>query len=155
MSVDRLNHYDQTRTGTPGSNGRAQRWPDLITHLALALYRHARELRRDSVPVPPEIEDLAASLMQFVGSPQETTSVADYLRRFHHASVTGRLLVTKAEAAERLSVSVRTVERLVTSGQLRLVHVEGAARLRISDLEGYVQSLAEGGQTRFSSRHTQ
>jgi excisionase family DNA binding protein len=54
-----------------------------------------------------------------------------------------RLLVTKAEAAERLGISVRTIERLVATGQLPIVHVERAARLRVSDLKAYVQDLTE------------
>jgi excisionase family DNA binding protein len=57
--------------------------------------------------------------------------------------VADRLLVTKGEAAERLSVSVRTIERLVAAGRLPLVHVERAARFRVSDLETYVHDLAE------------
>ncbi|WP_158550664.1 helix-turn-helix domain-containing protein [Geodermatophilus sp. TF02-6] len=54
-----------------------------------------------------------------------------------------RLLVTKGEAAQRLSVSVRTIERLVAAGRLPLVHVERAARFRVSDLETYVHELSE------------
>jgi len=49
--------------------------------------------------------------------------------------------VTKAEAADQLGVSVRTVERLIAAGRLPLVHVEGAARLRVADLEAYVDAL--------------
>ena len=58
-----------------------------------------------------------------------------------------RLLVTKAEAAERLGVSVRTIERLVATGRLPQVHVERLARFRVSDLEAYVNSLAENRPT--------
>ena len=60
--------------------------------------------------------------------------------------VTERLLVTKAEAAELLGVSVRTVERLIAHGQLPLLHIERASRLRLADVEAYVNSLA-GEQT--------
>jgi len=56
-------------------------------------------------------------------------------------AVARRLLVTKAEAAEYLSVSVRTVERLVAAGQLPLLHIERASRLRLVDVEAYVDSL--------------
>ena len=62
------------------------------------------------------------------GTPQEVPAVR-------------RLLITKAEAAEQLGVSVRTVERLIAAGRLPLVHVEGAARLRVADVEAYVDSL--------------
>jgi excisionase family DNA binding protein len=52
-----------------------------------------------------------------------------------------RLLITKSDAAEVLGISLRTIERLISSGRLPLVHVEGAARVRVTDLEAYVQSL--------------
>ena len=53
------------------------------------------------------------------------------------------LLITKGEAAERLGVSIRTVERLVATGRLRQVRIERLARFRVSDLEAYVDGLAE------------
>ena len=55
--------------------------------------------------------------------------------------MSGRLLITKSEAAEQLGVSVRTIERLISAGLLPLVHVEGAARVRVDDLGAYVQGL--------------
>jgi excisionase family DNA binding protein len=56
----------------------------------------------------------------------------------------GRILVSKAEAAELLGVSVRTVERLIAAGQLPLLHIERASRLRVTDIEAYVNSLVAG-----------
>jgi len=67
--------------------------------------------------------------------------------------VAGQLLVSKAEAAERLCVSVRTIERLVAAGQLRMVHVERAARLRVADLDAYVHNLAEDRAPQSDSGH--
>jgi excisionase family DNA binding protein len=52
-----------------------------------------------------------------------------------------RLLITKSDAAKLLGVSLRTIERLISAGRLPLVHVEGAARVRVTDLEAYVQGL--------------
>ena len=63
------------------------------------------------------------------------------LAAFDPATVSGRLLLTKSEAAEQLGVSVRTLERLISAGRLPLVHVEGAARVRVADLGAYVQGL--------------
>ena len=54
-----------------------------------------------------------------------------------------RLLITKGEVAERLSVSVRTIERLVSTGRLPQVYVEHSARFRVKDLEAYVNGLTE------------
>jgi len=56
-----------------------------------------------------------------------------------------RLLITKGDAAELLGVSLRTLERLISAGRLPLVHVEGAARVRVTDLEAYVQDLEVDG----------
>jgi excisionase family DNA binding protein len=63
------------------------------------------------------------------------------------STVSGRLLLTKSEAAEQLGVSLGTIERLISAGRLPLVHVEGAARVRVADLGAYVQSLDAGSIT--------
>jgi excisionase family DNA binding protein len=70
---------------------------------------------------------------------------------FDPSIVSGRLLITKSEAAEQLGVSVRTIERLISAGRLPLVHVEGAARVRVADLGAYVQSLDADSRTTQSS----
>jgi len=150
---DGLNHDDQPPTHQAGSTGGTRRHPDVITHLALALSRYVRELRHACIPVPAEIEELTAFLTGRVRSRQEATALDDYLRAAHHAGVAGQLLVSKAEAAERLCVSVRTIERLVAAGQLRMVHVERAARLRVADLEAYVHNLAEDRAPQSDSGH--
>ena len=54
-----------------------------------------------------------------------------------------RRLVTKGEAAEWLSVSIRTIERLVATGRSPQVHVERAVRFRVRDLQAYVDGLSE------------
>jgi excisionase family DNA binding protein len=66
---------------------------------------------------------------------------------FDPSAMSGRLLITKSEAAEQLGVSVRTIERLISAGRLPLVHVEGAARVRVADLGAYVQSLDADSKT--------
>jgi excisionase family DNA binding protein len=147
MNHDGMRGEPQPTHG-PGSNDGAQRRADVIAHLALALSRHVQELRRDFLPVPTEIEELAAILVRFVRSRLETTAVDGYIEAAHHPGVAERLLLTRREAAERLGVSERTIDRLVASGRLPLVHVERAARLRVTDLEAYVQGLAEGSAPR-------
>jgi len=126
----------------PGRGGAAQP-PELVRHLAVALSRHVRDLRQAGAFIPPEVEELATFLAQAVRSRPQATPVADVTEAEHAPPVVERLLVTKGEAAERLGVSVRTVERLVAAGRLTLVHVERAARFRVSDLKVYVHELAE------------
>ena len=111
----------------------------VLTHLALAITRYVRQLRKDEIPVPPMIDELAAFLTQYVRTRQAVTSVNSDFATSQERVV--RLLITKAEAADQLGVSVRTVERLISAGRLPLVHVEGAARLRVADLEAYVDAL--------------
>lgn len=111
------------------------------THLALAITRYARQLRNDGLPVPPMLDELAAFLTMYVRTRHAATGVDGEYGAPEDVPVMPRLLITKAEAAERLAVSVRTVERLITGGRLPLVHVEGAARLRVADLEAYVDAL--------------
>ena len=113
----------------------------VLTHLALAITRYTRQLRNDRLPVPPTLDELAAFLTMYVRTRHAATGVDGEYGAPEDVPMMPRLLITKAEAAERLAVSVRTVERLITAGRLPLVHVEGAARLRVADLEAYVDAL--------------
>ena len=113
----------------------------VLTHLALAITRYIRQLRKNELPVPSMVDELAACLTLYVRTRQAATGVNGDYGTPHDVPVVRRLLITKAEAAEQLGVSVRTVERLIAAGRLPLVHVEGAARLRVADLEAYVDAL--------------
>jgi excisionase family DNA binding protein len=50
-------------------------------------------------------------------------------------------MITKAAAAEALSVSPRTVDRLITDGRLAAVKVGTATRVRVGDLERFAGAL--------------
>ncbi|HET6757990.1 MAG TPA: helix-turn-helix domain-containing protein [Propionibacteriaceae bacterium] len=114
----------------------------VFTHLARAIARYARQSRKDGLPVPSIMDELAAFLTLYVRTRHIAAGVdGDHRSPQCDSVVQRRLLITKAEAAEQLGISVRTVERLIAGGRLRLVHVEGAARLRVADLEAYVDSL--------------
>ncbi len=140
MSNNVIDHSHRPIGHSIRSNGNG-RQPDIVAHLATALARHVRELRLGGAPVPTEIEELAAIFVQHVRSRLDQTIVDKSLWPTHAAAVAERLLVTKQEAAERLGVSERTIDRLVAAGRLPLVHVERAARLRVSDLESFVNEL--------------
>ncbi len=117
--------------------------PELVRHLAVALSLHVRNLRQTGAAVPAEVDELAGFLTRCVRARPKATPVDGGSDAAHARRVADRLLVTKVEAAERLSVSVRTIERLVAAGRLPLVHVERAARFRVRDLEAYVNDLSE------------
>jgi excisionase family DNA binding protein len=57
--------------------------------------------------------------------------------------VTGELLVTLDEAAGRLSLCRRSVQGLVSDGELASVKVGRSRRIAVVDLEAYVDRLRE------------
>jgi excisionase family DNA binding protein len=114
---------------------------EALTHLTLAITRYVRQLRKEGLPVPSMVEELAVFLTMYVRTRQAATGVHRDYGTLQDVPVVRRLLITKADAAEQLGISVRTVHRLIAAGKLPLVHVEGAARLRVADLEAYVDSL--------------
>jgi excisionase family DNA binding protein len=127
------------------NNGGGQPPAELIAHLVVALSRYLRQLRTDGVRVPAQVE----ALMTFLTDPSRAlhdVPVHESGRPTSQAAaIPKRLLVTKSDAAAMLGVSLRTIERLISAGRLPLVHVEGAARVRVTDLEAYVQGLQTDG----------
>ena len=114
---------------------------ELIAHLVRALSRYVRQLRAEGGRVPAQIEDLIAFLADRVRARHDVLMLDPWRAAFDPSTMPRRLLITKSEAAEQLGVSLRTLERLISSGRLPLVHLEGAARVRVSDLEAFVQDL--------------
>jgi excisionase family DNA binding protein len=120
------------------------RWiPALLRHLLVAVSTHAHRLQQDGRVLPGQVEDLLIFLRLGVRICQDMPHSAEGAEVGHYAPVPERLLITKAEAAERLGVSLRTVDRLAAAGHLPLVHVERLARFRVKDLEAYVNGLAD------------
>lgn len=135
-AVVAMHHNRRRVVTTPEESSSA-----VLTHLALAITRYVRHLRRDGLPVPSVIDELAVFMTMYVRTRQPATGVNGDYGTPQDVPVVRRLLITKAEAAEQLGISVRTLHRLIAAGRLPLVHVEGAARLRVADLEAYVDSL--------------
>ena len=106
----------------------------MIRHVTLALSAHVRRMHHAALPVPREVEELALFLRYLARIRQDASPVVRPSGPAHNDAMPDRLLVTKGEAARRLGVSVRTIERLVATGRLPQVHVERLARFRISDL---------------------
>jgi excisionase family DNA binding protein len=115
--------------------------PLLVRHLAHALSAHVGRLHQQGVTVPREVRLLAEFLLGIARTRLDASVSADMRDSRQSSPMAVQLLVTKGEAADRLSVSVRTLERLVSTGRLPQVHVERAARFRVRDLEEYVDAL--------------
>jgi excisionase family DNA binding protein len=114
---------------------------ELLAHLVIALSRYRRQLRADGGRVPTQIEDLIAFLADRVKARHDVLILDPWRAASDPSAMPRRLLITKSDAAEQLGVSLRTIERLISAGRLPMVHVEGAARVRVTDLEAYVQGL--------------
>ncbi len=115
----------------------------LVRHLAYALAAHVRRLSQRGLPVPSELGMLTEFLVAVARTRPDPSTDADSVETGRYVRMSNRLLVTKGEAAERLSVSVRTIERLVSTGRLPQVHVERSARFRVTDLEAFVNELRD------------
>ncbi len=57
-------------------------------------------------------------------------------------------LLTAAQAAEHLAVSIRTIHRLKASGDLPVVHIGRCVRIRPNDLKALTESALSGQKPR-------
>jgi excisionase family DNA binding protein len=131
----------QGRAAAHHGNCGGQLPAELIAHLVVALSRYRRQLRVEGGRIPAQIEDLIDFLADRVKARHDVLMLDPWRGASDPAATPRRLLITKSDAAEQLGVSLRTIERLIAAGRLPLVHVEGAARVRVADLEAYVQGL--------------
>lgn len=107
------------------------------SHLVRALSSHAQWCRVNAVPVPAEVvvllEDLTDSRCQSLPSSPRDGASSD--------AEAVLLTVDYRAAATRLSVSERTLYRMVAKGELPAVSVGGCRRIRVADLAAYVDGL--------------
>lgn len=141
MTSAKFHDGEYPQNTAPGGALGRQPVPEAVHHLAFALSGHVRRLHFQGVAVPHEVQELAGFLRLLARTRQESPSVAVASETGHYSRMPGQLLVTKGEAAERLGVSVRTLERLVATGRVPQVHIERLARFRVKDLESYVAGL--------------
>lgn len=103
----------------------------VAAYMALALQDLVDKLTRNQRPVPHQVRELAAL---YRGWAQPGGAAMD----LPAVDSEQALLLTKGEAARLLGVSERTVQRRVSSGQLRAVHVDRRPRFRPADLDAYL-----------------
>lgn len=106
-------------------------------HLAAALKAHIRELRRDGLPIPPTLVELAA--VAATGG-QARPSLDDAVASADAAAM-DQLALDYRAAGARLGVSDRSVRRLIADGKLPSVDVAGCVRIRMADLQDYLAAL--------------
>ena len=113
---------------------------DFLAHLAVALGLYARRLRSEGLAVPPLVLEVAEWAGDCARNRQTATVLDAFAARLDGPHMSPRLL-TKADTAQVLGVSVRTLERLAATGALVPVRVEGSVRYRVTDVDAYVSGL--------------
>jgi excisionase family DNA binding protein len=118
----------------------------LRAHLGVAVSAHLRQLRRDGVRPPAELAALADALLAssvVPGGPErselELAAGGGESERAH------RLAVSVAEAAGWVGVSISTIRRLVSSGELPTVRIGRSVRIHVREFERYVSGTETKG----------
>lgn len=102
-------------------------------HLRRALEAHGRWCREQALPMP----DALLKLTALASGGQERPKSAAVVE----LPQTAPMLVDYVTAAERLSVSARTLRRLVAKGEVRSVQIGSARRIHVDDLDIFTTRL--------------
>lgn len=113
---------------------------EVAGHLCIALQQHVRWARGTGLGLPEGLKDLEVALATRARRGQQGTPLEDLWSVRHAAQVSPKLL-SYAAAAQILGVGERTVKRLVAAGDLPVVRVLGSARIRVEQLDSYIEQL--------------
>jgi len=114
-----------------------------------AIRAHARRFKLNGAIVPDEVWQIEAALTSGVTQGQAGSSSAASVRTEQVSPMTP-MCVTYETAADLLSVSVSTLKRRITAGDLRPVHIGGNARIRVSELNALVAQCSDDTEGRNS-----
>ena len=104
-------------------------------HLRRMLADHWAWCRTNGVPWPPGLDDLG----QILASAGQDGTALDALDGLGDAA--GVLLIDYDEVARRLGISRRTVQRLVSTGELPVVALGRQRRVHVEDLAAFADAL--------------
>ena len=115
-------------------------------HLAIALDFHARNLRDQHgvAALPAGLEQLRARAWTVAkgDSERHEATALDELVELLQSERMERLAYSAEEIGQLFGLSVRSIQRLIASGELVTVRIgEGAVRVRRDDLEDYLNKL--------------
>jgi excisionase family DNA binding protein len=113
--------------------------PQFCGHLAQAIHDHRERWRLNGVATPSELTELENYLLNRVRTSQDGSASSEppFDWRTMDEAV---LAVTLAEAGRRIGKSESSVKRLITEGKLPAIQILGSRRIRLRDLEAYLES---------------
>ena len=114
---------------------------EVAGHVTIAIQQHRKWARTAGLALPDELDQLEHALAARARRGQDGTPLED-LWSVRHAQTMIPQLLDYAAAGQVLGVSVRTIKRLVAAGDLPVVRVLGAARVRVEQLDDYIARLA-------------
>jgi len=112
----------------------------LAAHLAVAITTYTDTARRSYRAVPPELHQFAQALTTQAMAGQAGPTLDHPVVQPHAEKVDQRLL-TITQVADALHMSARTVRRRITSGDLPVIHSGHLTRIRVADLDVYLNNL--------------
>lgn len=113
-------------------------------HLYLALQAYRKALRAEGRAFPDELTELERCFASRARRVQEGPPFAPTADLAHSETVSpSPLLVDYADAAVLLKIGLSSLKRLVQAGDLVPVHIGRSARLRVVDVEAYIERLTE------------
>jgi excisionase family DNA binding protein len=118
--------------------------PEVAGHLAVALANYRKWAATSGMQVPAVLRELQSASASRAMAGQTGTPLGDLWQVQQSRTMTPRL-VTQAEAGVMLSCSDRTIRRLVASGQLTAIRFNGSTRLRVTDIDAFIDQLQNEG----------
>jgi excisionase family DNA binding protein len=106
----------------------------LVQHLAHALHLHRKWCRQCGIPFPPLLDALMVDFSASDGHARP--NLGDLVPALDP------LLMDYSAVAHRLSVSERTVRRLVAAGTLPAVRIGNRSLIKSADVDTYVDGVA-------------
>jgi excisionase family DNA binding protein len=109
-------------------------------HVAVALRAYRRSRSHNGIVVPAALAEIEREMSERAMRRQEASPLEDLWTVVQATTVTPAQL-TIDQAAQRLQCSARTVERRIAAGSLRVVKDGRLTRIRVKDLDEYIDEL--------------
>lgn len=115
--------------------------------IILALRAHAETYRRNGITVPTGVSQFEAHLASGVTAGQ-ASSTSDRRLRTEQIEVMTPRLVRYDTAAELLDISVSSLKRRITAGDLHPISIGGASRIRVAEIDDYINTQTSTQEAR-------